>query len=49
MLEKNKEREARKHRKLWVGYYSRLGPSKKDRIEREDKKNYYKQLKTNED
>jgi hypothetical protein len=33
MLEKNIEKEKRKHRKLWNGYYARLTKSKKEKIE----------------
>ncbi len=38
MLEKNVEKEARKNRKMWYGYYSRIGPGKKDILERNETK-----------
>ena len=38
MLEKNKKKEERKNRPLWNGYYTRRTPTKKERIERADRK-----------
>lgn len=38
MLKKNIEREERKNRKLWVGYYSRKTPTKKEKLDRIDRK-----------
>ena len=38
MLEKNKQKLQRKIRPTWVGYYSRLTPSKKERIRKAEKK-----------
>lgn len=46
MLQKNIEKEKRKQRKNWVGYYSRFTPSKRDREIKEEKKkknNYMKE------
>ena len=38
MLQKNIDKEKRKERKMWTGYYSRKTPSKKEKIERIKKK-----------
>lgn len=38
MLKKNKEKEERKNRPLWNGYYTRKTPTKKERIERAERK-----------
>lgn len=38
MLEKTKKKLERKDRPTWVGYYSRLTPSKKERIRKAEKK-----------
>ena len=43
MLQKNIEREKRKHRATWQGYFTRKTPSKKEKIEKSDKK-YKKSL-----
>ena len=38
MLKKNIEKEERKKRKTWQGYYTRKTPTKKGKIEREERK-----------
>ena len=38
MLEKTKKTLKRKDRPTWVGYYSRLTPSKTERIRKSEKK-----------
>jgi hypothetical protein len=38
MLKKNIEKEKRKSRPLWNGYYIRKTPTKKERLEKLDKK-----------
>ena len=38
MLEKNIQKEKRKKRDTWVGYYSRITPTKKEKMERKMKK-----------
>lgn len=43
MLEKNKEKEKRKKRETWVGYYSRITPTKKEKAEKAMKKHKKKE------
>ena len=43
MLQKNIERQERKARETWVGYYPRRTPTKKTKLERLDKKHKNKQ------
>ena len=38
MLQKNIDKEKRKKRKMWTGYYSRKTPSKKEKLEKLEKK-----------
>lgn len=38
MLKKNIEKENRKNRKTWEGYYTRKTPTKKEKIEKSLKK-----------
>ena len=38
MLQKNIEKQERKNRKLWNGYYSRITPTKKEKINKINKK-----------
>jgi hypothetical protein len=38
MLQKTKDKLERKERKTWVGYYTRKTPTKKELLERADKK-----------
>lgn len=38
MLEKNKQKLARKNRQTWVGYYSRKTPTKAERMRKAEKK-----------
>jgi hypothetical protein len=38
MLQKNIDKENRKQRKTWVGYYERKTPTKKERIKKSEKK-----------
>lgn len=38
MLQKNIDKEARKNRKTWQGYYSRKTPTKKEKLEKISKK-----------
>ena len=38
MLQKNIDKKKRKDRKTWTGYYSRKTPSKKEKIEKLEKK-----------
>lgn len=38
MLEKNIEKEKRKQRKLWNGYYTRKTPTKREKEEKNSKK-----------
>ena len=38
MLQKNIEKEERKNRKTWQGYYTRKTPTKKDKEEKNRKK-----------
>lgn len=43
MLQKNIERQERKARETWVGYYPRRTPTKKTKLERLGKKHKNKQ------
>lgn len=43
MLQKNIERQERKARETWVGYYPRRTPTKKTKMERLNKKHKNKQ------
>ena len=38
MLQKNIDKEKRKQRKTWVGYYTRKTPTKKELEQRQQKK-----------
>lgn len=38
MLQKNIDKEKRKERKLWTGYYTRKTPTKKEKLEKNSKK-----------
>jgi hypothetical protein len=38
MLQKNIDKQKRKNRKTWVGLYTRKTPTKKEKLERADKK-----------
>jgi hypothetical protein len=38
MLQKNIDKQKRKERKTWQGYYTRKTPTKKEKIERERRK-----------
>ena len=42
MLQKNIAKQERKNRPLWVGYYSRITPTKKGKLAKLDKK--YKKI-----
>lgn len=44
MLQKNIDKQKRKERKTWVGLYPRRTPTKKEKLEKADKKHkYYKE------
>lgn len=44
MLQKNIDKQKRKERKTWVGLYPRRTPTKKEKLEKVDKKHkYYKE------
>ena len=43
MLQKTIERQARKNRETWVGYYPRKTPTKKTKLERQERKHKNKQ------
>lgn len=43
MLQKNIEKQERKNRETWVGYYPRRTPTKKTKMERQDRKHKNKQ------
>lgn len=38
MLQKNIEKQKRKERKTWQGFYTRKTPTKKEKLEKERKK-----------
>jgi hypothetical protein len=46
MLQKNIDKEKRKDRKTWVGYYERKTPTKKEKMKKNEKK--YKKYLTND-
>ena len=46
MLQKNIDKEKRKNRKTWVGYYERKTPTKQEKIKKVEKK--YKNHLTND-
>ena len=46
MLQKNIDKEKRKDRKTWVGYYERKTPIKKEKMRKNEKK--YKKYLTND-
>jgi hypothetical protein len=46
MLQKNIDKEKRKNRKTWVGYYERKTPTKQEKIKKFEKK--YKNHLTND-
>ena len=46
MLQKNIDKEKRKNRKTWVGYYTRKTPTKTEKIKKFEKK--YKKYLTND-
>lgn len=43
MLQKNIEKQERKNRETWVGYYPRRTPTKKTKVDRLEKKHKNKQ------
>ena len=43
MLQKNIEKQERKNRETWVGYYPRRTPTKKTKMERQERKHKNKQ------
>ena len=43
MLQKNIEKQERRARETWVGYYPRRTPTKKTKLERQEKKHKNKQ------
>ena len=48
MLQKNIEKEERKKRRAWQGYYTRKTPTKKEKLEKNSKK-YKKGIDKSED
>ena len=44
MLQKNIEKQERKNRETWVGYYPRRTPTKKTKMDRQERKHKNKQI-----